>query len=114
MRSTREIHNANGVATFLLLDRLFPRSVLYSLNLADTCLYEIQPSSQRIATADVARQSLARARGRLEFMDPADLLDQLPELLEMLEETCVRINDAVTDRFFGHEDYVVWSREGGL
>ena len=34
--------------------------------------------------------------------------------MEMLEETCVRINDAVTDRFFRHEDYVVWSREGGL
>jgi len=114
MRSTREIHDANGVAAFLLLDRLFPRSVLYSLNLADTCLFEIQPISQRIATADVARQSLARGRGRLEFMDPAELLDQLPDLLEMLEETCVRINDAVTDRFFRHEDYVVWSREGGL
>lgn len=114
MRSTSEIHDANGVAAFLLLDRLFPRSVLFSLNLADTCLFEIQPSSQRIATADAARQSLARARGRLEFIDATNLLDQLPELLEMLEETCVQINNAVTDRFFRHEDFVVWSREGGL
>ena len=32
----------------------------------------------------------------------------------MLEVTCVRINNAVTDRFFRHEDYVEWSREGGL
>lgn len=114
MRSTSEIHDANGVAAFLLLDRLFPRSVLFSLNLTDRCLYEIQPSSQRIATADVARQSLAGARGRLEFIDSTELLAQLPELLEMLEETCVSINNAVTDRFFRHEDFVLWSREGGL
>ena len=30
----------------------------------------------------------------------------------MLEVTCVRINNAVTDRFFRHEDYVVWSTRG--
>jgi uncharacterized alpha-E superfamily protein len=114
MRSTSEIHDANGVAAFLLLDRLFPRSVLFSLNLADRCLFEIQPSSLRIATADVARQSLAGARGRLEFIDSTELLAHLPELLEMLEETCVAINNAVTDRFFRHEDFVLWSREGGL
>jgi uncharacterized alpha-E superfamily protein len=114
MRSTSEIHDANGVAAFLLLDRLFPRSVLFSLNLADTCLNEIQPGAQRIATGDVARQSLAGATSRLLYIDSTDLLPQLPDLLEMLEETCVRINNAVTDRYFRHEDFVVWSREGGL
>ncbi len=114
MRSTGELHDANGVAAFLLLDRLFPRSVLYSLNLADTCLFEIQPSSQRIAMADVARQSLARARGQLEFIDATRLLAQLPDLLEMLEETCLRVNDAINERFFRHEDVVVWSSRGGL
>ena len=115
MRSTSEIHDANGVAAFLLLDRLFPRSVLFSLNLADRCLYEIQPSSQRIAVADMARQSLARSEGATRVHRRHRLArDQLPELLEMLEETCVRINNAVTDRFFRHEDYVVWSKEGGL
>ena len=114
MRSTSELHDANGVAAFLLLDRLFPRSVLYSLNLADTCLFEIQPSAQRIASADVARQSLARARGRLEFIDATRLLDQLSDLLEMLEETCLRVNDAINERFFRHEDAVVWSSRGGL
>jgi uncharacterized alpha-E superfamily protein len=114
MRSTSEIHDANGVAAFLLLDRLFPRSVLFSLNLADTCLYEIQPTSQRIALADLARQSLATARGKLEFIDATSLLGELPELLEMLEDTCLRVNGAVNDRFFRHEDVVMWSRRGGL
>ena len=38
----------------------------------------------------------------------------LPDLLEMLEDTCVKVNGAVTDRFFRHEDAVVWSKRGGL
>ena len=114
MRSTNEIHEANGVAAFLLLDRLFPRSVLFSLNLADNCLLEIQPATQRIASGDVARQRLAQTRGRLEFIDRDELLRELPELLELLEETCVQVNAAVTERYFRHEDPVMWSRERGL
>ncbi|HEY5304262.1 MAG TPA: alpha-E domain-containing protein [Acidimicrobiales bacterium] len=114
MRNTREINDANGVAAFLMLDRLFPRSVLYSLNLADECLVEIQPAGQRISAGDAARQALARARGTLEFIDPRQLIEQLPDLLEMLETTCCRITDAVTDRFFRHDDAVAWSSEEGL
>ena len=114
MRNTRELDDANGVAAFLMLDRLFPRSVLYCLHLADECLIEIQPSHQRIAVGDAARQSLARARSMLEFIDPRQLIDQLPELLEMLESTCYRVTDAVTDRYFRHEEAVSWSTEEGL
>jgi uncharacterized alpha-E superfamily protein len=114
VRNTNELHDANAIATFLILDRLFPRSVLFSLILADSCLFEIQPSGLRIASADMARQSLARARGRLDFMDSTQLLGQLPELLEMLEDTCLQVNDAVTTKFFRHEDAVLWSSEGGL
>ena len=114
MRNTREVDDANAVAAFLMLDRLFPRSVLYSLNLADECLVEIQPVSQRISSGDAARQALARARGMLEFINPAQLIDQLPELLEMLEATCFQITDAVTDRYFRHEEAVAWSIEEGL
>lgn len=114
MRNTREVNDANGVAAFLMLDRLFPRSVLYSLNLADECLVEVQPASQRISAGDAARQALARARGTLEFIDPRRLIDQLPELIEMLEITCFRVTGAVTDRYFRHEDAVAWNLEGGL
>ncbi len=114
MRSTNELHDAGSIAAFVVLDRLFPRSILFSLNLAGNCLDEVQPSGQRIASADRARQSLARARGRLDFMDISQLLEQLPELLETLERTCAEVNDAVTAKFFRPEDVVTWSSEGGL
>jgi hypothetical protein len=32
----------------------------------------------------------------------------------MLETTCFRITDAVTDRYFRHEDAVAWNMEEGL
>ena len=50
---------------------------------------------------------------RLEY-ERDELLRELPELLELLEETCVQVNAAVTERYFRHEDPVMWSRERGL
>lgn len=114
MRHTRDLDNASGVASFLMLDRFFPRSVLYALNSVDGCLMELQPTAQRNRGGDVARQTLAQARGELEFIDPQTLMAQLPQILEMLEAACVRITDSVTDRYFRHEEAIAWSKEGGL
>lgn len=114
MRSAAELHDANGVAAFLLLDRLFPRSVLFSLSVVENCLLDIQPVSKRIASADPARHALAGARSKLDFIDSSRLLEQLPAILGMLEETCIQINDAVSDKYFRHEDLVAWSNEEGL
>ena len=114
LRSARQGHQPNEVAAFLLLDRLFPRSILYALNTADGCLLELHPSNERIASPDLARQSLARARSRLEFIDPEHMIDQLPDLLPMIEETCWQVNDAISAKFFRHANAVVWSSEGAL
>lgn len=114
MRSSRQLSDASGVASFLMLDQHFPRSILYSLNTADTCLVEVQPPGMRTAFGDTARQSLAQARNTLEFIDPSNLIGQLPELIDMLEQACFRITDAVTDKYFRHEDAVAWNLEEGL
>jgi uncharacterized alpha-E superfamily protein len=115
MRNSQQLHDPNGIATFLLLDRLFPRSVLYSLNEADARLLELHTDdSRRIATADLVRQSLVQARSTLEFIDTSTVLEQLPMLLELLEVTCYRVNNAITERFFHRNVTVSWSQEGGL
>ncbi len=114
LRSARQENQSNEIAAFLLLDRLFPRSILSALNTADACLVELHPSNERIASPDLARQSLARARSRLEFIDPANMIEQLPDLLPMIEETCWQVNDAISAKFFRHVNAVVWSSEGAL
>lgn len=112
MRSTSRLDDANGIAAFLLLDRIFPRSCLFSLNRADALVVELQPDNQRIAVVDHVRQSIAQARATLEFVDAQNVLAQLGELLELLEITCLRLDDAITERFFHRNSVVNWHSEG--
>jgi hypothetical protein len=114
MRSTHQLDDANGVATFLMLDRMFPRSVLFSLNVIDEALMEIQSAGQRDSHGDSARQMVAHARNELEFIDTDTLLEQLPALLQTLASTCYRITDAVTHKYFRHEEAILWVSEGEL
>jgi uncharacterized alpha-E superfamily protein len=111
MRSTHQLSDPNGVATFLMLNRQFPRSILFALNVVDEALKEVQSSNHLFESGDAARQLLSQARSTLEFSDPATLLEQLPDLLTMLEGTCYRITDAVTDKYFRHEEAILWISE---
>ena len=93
-----------------------PRAPLDAVRMARHYMwYDCGKAARELGYAPVpARQALARARGMLEFIDPRQLIEQLPELLEMLESTCFRITDAVTDRYFRHEEAVAWIIEEGL
>lgn len=55
-----------------------------------------------------------RAATALEFLGPDDVVAQLPALLDLVEETCVAANDAITERFFSRILAVSWTSEGGL
>lgn len=114
MRSNSQLGDANGIAAFLLLDRIFPRSALFSLNSADEMVLNLQPDNQRIAAVDFVRQSIARARATLEFVDAANVISELGDLLELLESTCFRLDDAITERFFHRDSVVNWHSEGAL
>src|SRR5688572_24552667 len=60
---------AQRVAEFLLLDRLFPRSALHALTEAEDCLEALAPSTERAGMADAARRPVGQARTRLEYAD---------------------------------------------
>jgi uncharacterized alpha-E superfamily protein len=68
LRTHRGVLDASRVVDFMLLDRLFPRSVFYSLRLAEHSLDELDqhPHSRVGATAETQRL-LGRARSELEF-----------------------------------------------
>ena len=74
------------VAEFLLLDRLFPRSVLHSLVTAEECLVALNPGPVRTGVDDPARRPVGRLRTQLEYADLEQLPDQLAELLGTLQE----------------------------
>jgi uncharacterized alpha-E superfamily protein len=100
------------VAEFLLLDRLFPRSVLHSLVTAEECLEALNPEPVRMGMDDPARRPVGLLRTRLEYADPAQLTEELPELLAALQEACVQACDAITRRYFQYETPVAWERGG--
>jgi uncharacterized alpha-E superfamily protein len=100
------------VAEFLLLDRLFPRSVVHALTAAEECLAALNPGAVRAGVDDPARRPVGRLRNRLEYADPKQLTEQLPELLATLQETCVEASEAIAKRYFQYQAPVAWERDG--
>jgi uncharacterized alpha-E superfamily protein len=100
------------VVEFLLLDRLFPRSVVHALTTAEECLAALNPGPVRAGVDDPARRPVGRLRNRLEYADPKKLPDQLPELLATLQETCVEASEAIARQYFQYQVPVAWERGG--
>jgi uncharacterized alpha-E superfamily protein len=100
------------VAEFLILDRLFPRSVLHALITAEECLAALDPGPVRAGMGDPARRPIGRLRTQLEYSDPAQLPDQLGDLLGELQETCLEATEAITERYFSYAQPVAWAQEG--
>ena len=72
---------------FLLMDKLFPRSVFHALRQAETCLIELDNRpTVRIGAKAEALRLLGRARSELEFLRPDELLDDLPSQLKGLRK----------------------------
>ena len=113
LRTYRGVLDANRVVEFMLLDRLFPRSVYYSLKLAEHSLDELmhRPHSRVGATAEAVRL-LGRARSELEFIGPGLLLDSLEKRLAGLQATCREAGDAVALQYFHSAPWVAWSDAG--
>ena len=114
MRSTQQLSNPNDVASFLLLNGTFPRSILFSMKEVAGLLNEIRTADIHLDSSDVAKAAAAQALERLESVNTADALEDLPALLDRLESTCYLITDAVTDKYFRHEDAILWESEQEL
>jgi uncharacterized alpha-E superfamily protein len=101
-----------NVAEFLLRDRLFPRSVVFALGIADHRLSELNPGAEdRLGISDDARRSIGQLRAVLEFRSSRDLLRDLPRLVESLQRLSSRASDEVTRRYFGKSLVVRWAEE---
>lgn len=94
---------------FLVLDRLFPRSVLHALSTAEECLLALGPeTAERTGVADAARRPVGRLRTRLEYADVGSFDHELPLLLADLGAACSQATDAVARRFFPDAPLAPW------
>lgn len=110
LRTYRGVPSSTNAAEFLLLDRLFPRSVFYSLSEAERRLRDIDPRMRRSGYDDLAVRRLGQIRAELEFMPIADTLTHLPEVMDRIQSTTTEVSDAVRERYFPTHSLPVWAK----
>jgi uncharacterized alpha-E superfamily protein len=113
LRTYRGVLDAGRVVEFMLLDRLFPRSVFYSLRLAERHLDELHHRPHdRVGATGEAQRLLGRARSELEFLQPGLLLDSLEDRLAGLQRSCREIGEALALEYFHSAPWVAWTDAG--
>lgn len=111
LRTVRSLVTEERAAEFLLIDRLFPRSIAYNLDKAETTLTLIEPGLSRHSQTDQARLALGRARTNLEYQAIDDILEDLPAQMRQVQQACASASDIIRDRFFLPSSSVLWSQE---
>ena len=114
LRSYQRALEPRLVLEFLMLDRLFPRSVLHALSVGEDALARLEPAAEwngRHGQAPEARRVIGRVRTDLEFLSPEALVDGLPARLQSIQRGVSDVSEAVARRYFGSSALVGWNRE---
>jgi uncharacterized alpha-E superfamily protein len=111
LRTYQEGVEAPRVLEFLLVDRLFPRSVFHALSAGEQALARLDPTYGRSALDEPARRAIGRARTDLEFLSADSLLEDLPERLHGLQRTVSTVSEEVTRGLFSGSAPLQWSLE---
>jgi uncharacterized alpha-E superfamily protein len=108
LRTYRGLETEQGAAEFLLLDRLFPRSVVYALSRAEECLANLEATDHRAGFQNEAQRLLGRMRAELEYRSLNDVMADLPNEMERLQRACALATEAVTRRYFAGAEALSW------
>lgn len=111
LRTMRGVITDRTAAAFLSLDRRFPRSVLASLREAEDRLTALSPDTDRVGFSDEARRILGQTRTQLEYADPGDVLDDLPAMMGLVQESVTQASDAIGARYFMSGPVQEWTGE---
>jgi uncharacterized alpha-E superfamily protein len=108
LRTYQQAVEPSRAAQFLLVDRLFPRSVFHALQAGERALARLDPAPGRCPD-EPAHRAIGRARTDLEFLCLATILDGLPDRLFALQQAVSTISEEVTLRLFGAMPSLQWS-----
>jgi uncharacterized alpha-E superfamily protein len=111
LRTYRGVPSAQNAAEFLALDRLFPRSILFSISRAESCLRQLEPRSERVGTSDRALRVLGQIRAELEFRPIDEVLDELALQMEAVQAATSAASEAIRRRYFPTHAVPVWVGE---
>ncbi len=111
LRTYRGMPSATNAAEFLLLDRLFPRSIIFSLSRAEEYMRELEPRSDRVGVSDTAQRLLGQIRSELEYRPIADIIADLPEHMDDVQAATSAASEAIRGRYFPANDVSQWVGE---
>ncbi len=111
LRTYRGVPSARNAAEFLLLDRLFPRSVVFSISRAEQCLREMEPRLDRVGVSDQAQRVLGQIRSQLEYRPIMDILNDLPRQMDLVQEATSIASEAIGERYFPTSTVPSWTGE---
>ncbi|AVL99207.1 hypothetical protein C6V83_01750 [Gordonia iterans] len=112
IRAYRGAVEAEKVVEFMMVDRLFPRSIFHTLRVAEQNLAELDKRPDRVGAQSEALLLLGRARSNLEFIDPRELMRDLSGYLLRLQQTCRLVSESVVEEHFHVAPYVSWTDTG--
>lgn len=110
LRTYRGSASDERAAGFLLLDRLFPRSIVYALNEAEASLTALEPVTDRATIGD-ARRHIGLVRTHLEYRPLTEIVDALPREMERVQRACSAASDAIRARYFPSGAELTWVGE---
>lgn len=111
VRTQRGHMSDRRAATFLVLDREFPRSVLCALTDAEGALSRLSPRTERLGVADEATRTLSRIRTSLEFRQVDTVLADLPHEMRRVQNAVRNGSRAAAARYFPTGTLPVWHEE---
>ncbi|MEY4423863.1 MAG: hypothetical protein RLZZ258_966 [Actinomycetota bacterium] len=111
LRTYRGVPSATNAAEFLLLDRIFPRSVTFALSRAEKCLADLAPSSDRVGVSDQALRQLGQIRTNLEYRSAPDILANLTQEMLGLQGAIGEISESIRARYFPANAMPTWIGE---
>lgn len=111
LRTYRGVPSATNAAEFLLLDRIFPRSVIFALNRAEKSLADLAPSTDRVGVSDQALRQLGQIRTNLEYRSAPEILSNLTAEMTSLQNGIGEVSEAIRARYFPVNVLPTWIGE---
>ena len=110
LRTYRGVPSATNAAEFLLLDRIFPRSVIFSINRAESCIQDLTPDTARVGIDDTLLM-LKQIRSNLEFRSAPAILANLTSEMVQLQDGINQVSESIRGRFFPVNVMPTWVGE---
>ncbi|MFI8632621.1 alpha-E domain-containing protein [Microbacterium sp. NPDC077663] len=111
LRTYRGMPSSQNAAEFLLLDRLFPRSIIHSIRTAEQCMSAIDPVADRVGHSNSVSRALGRIRNELEYRPIEEVLAELPVHMQSVQSVTREASEAIRARFFPTQAEPSWIGE---